>query len=1413
MKTTKLLFIFCTVFSKLILAQCDFGTGSVLGNPAPFSNGSAAVTVNGNDVTVVSNTNMPGGIYNFNNFTVNAGVVITVVSGLGPLEIRCIGTSTINGTIRADGGNGGNGTQGTFSGGIGGAGGTGGGGWGANGGLGGSVGLGVNGNPGLNFGTSLGSGSGGIGNSSSAPWSAGGGGGAGYFSNGTAGNTTDGGTGGTAGNAYGDVNLTTTMTYLGYTTSLLGGSGGGGGGNRGNISRAAGGGGGGGGGAIQIVANSIVFGVAGLVSVKGGDGGTSTNNGGAYGGSGGGGSGGTINLKSSNIVGFTAGINSNILGGTGGISSGTNGGPANGGNGSQGRILVEPCAPPSNTITTGTITGSPFCAGATFNVPFTSTGVFTSGNVYTAQLSDASGSFASPINIGTLNSTTNTGSISVTIPGGTATGGGYLIRVIANNPATTGSNSTAFTINATAPPSVSISTSQTTICAGTSVSFTATPTNGGTTPTYAWTVNGSPVGTNSASFTSNTLTNNATVQVTMTSNLACVSPLSAVSNTVTMVVNGTVAPSVSISTSQTTICAGTSVTFTATPTNGGTTPTYAWTVNGSPVGTNSASFTSNTLTNNATVQVTMTSNLACVSPSNAASNTISITVNPIVTPIVGISATPGSTTCVSVPVTLTASPTNGGTAPSYSWTANGNPVGTNSPTFVYTPSPSTVIIQVTMTSNATCLSTSTSTSIGISVTGTSTPTVSISSNPSNIICDGTPVTFSATPTSGGTSPVYNWTVNGNPVGSNSPTFSNSSLNDGDIVQVLLTSNANCISPSTASSNTIIMEVNSGSDLAVTLNTTSSTFCSGQTVLFDATTTPSNLSNATYTWSINGTPQVGNSPAFSSNTLSNNDIVTVSIASTDNCLNNSSATSNAITMTNSDVNYTALLNSDNTGAVCNGTLVNFSVASNPIPSNANYQWFVQGIAVSGNNSPTLSQVISPTSNSVYVVITVADVCFSPSVVTTDTVQVQIQSQQITSVITVSPNDTPCPATPLSFGSTNLPVTGAFIYQWNVNGNPIAGANSESLNVDVYNSGDIFSLTVSSNDNCLAGPTNSNSITINNTANVVAQVSATASSSSICQGAPITITATGVNGGNNPLYGLFVNGTQIDSNSSGVFTTNALTVGAQLMITLTSSEPCIIVNPVSVNIPITVTPGLQITSSSVPADCNGKPTGSATALAVGGVAPYTYVWSNVTPGNTSTISNLLAGDYSVTITDSQGCANTSNVTVTEPTAITLGSSTIIAQSTVNNPSGSITVNVTGGTPPYSYLWNTTPIQTTNSATGLTSGEYILTVTDNNGCSQIFTFNVPNTVSTDELGFSDISIYPTPFSNSIFVKANDLNNGISSFLIFDVAGKKILSEKNVFVKNGLYEINTSMLSVGVYFLEITQSHKNITKKIIKF
>ena len=99
---------------------------------------------------------------------------------------------------------------------------------------------------------------------------------------------------------------------------------------------------------------------------------------------------------------------------------------------------------PSTSITTTTLSSSSFtvnCSSpATGTVDFTSTGSFTAGNIYTAQLSNSAGSFASPTSIGTLNSTSNAGTINISIPAGTATGAGYRIRVVSSTPATTGTD-------------------------------------------------------------------------------------------------------------------------------------------------------------------------------------------------------------------------------------------------------------------------------------------------------------------------------------------------------------------------------------------------------------------------------------------------------------------------------------------------------------------------------------------------------------------------------------------------------------------------------------------------------------------------------------------------------------------------------------------------------------------------------------------------------------------------------------------------------------------------------------------------------------------------------------------------------------------------------------------------------------
>ena len=196
----------------------------------------------------------------------------------------------------------------------------------------------------------------------------------------------------------------------------------------------------------------------------------------------------------------------------------------------------------SATITTSPITGSPFCVGATTSAPvnviFTYTPVATfTGSTFTAQLSDASGSFVSPVNIGTI-SADGSGSqiISATIPAATANGSAYRIRVISNTPIVTGSdNGTNLTVTNQVTPSISITQNPTgNICSGTSITFTSTPINGGTTPAYQWQVNGINVsGATGNTYTTTTLANGNTVDVVMMSALTCVTATSVTSNILT----------------------------------------------------------------------------------------------------------------------------------------------------------------------------------------------------------------------------------------------------------------------------------------------------------------------------------------------------------------------------------------------------------------------------------------------------------------------------------------------------------------------------------------------------------------------------------------------------------------------------------------------------------------------------------------------------------------------------------------------------------------------------------------------------------------------------------------------------------------------------------------------------------------
>ena len=362
-------------------------------------------------------------------------------------------------------------------------------------------------------------------------------------------------------------------------------------------------------------------------------------------------------------------------------------------------------------------------------------------------------------------------------------------------------------------PAVSIVASPgNTICAGANVTFTATPTQGGTTPSYQWKLNNNNVGTNSNTYSNNSLAHNDQVSVVMTSTATCANPTTTTSNIITMTVNATVTPLVSIAANPgTTICAGTNVTFTATPTHGGTTPSYQWKLNNNNVGTNSNTYSNNSLAQNDQVSVVMTSSLACASPTTATSNIITMTVSATVAPSVSISANPGSIVCAGTNVTFTATPIGGGATPSYQWKVNGNNVGTNSNTYSNSTFANEDEVSVVMTSSLDCASPTTATSgnILMKITPTVAPSVSISANPGNTICGGTNVTFTAIATNSGSTPSYQWKLNNNNVGTNSNTYSNNALSNGDQVSVVITSSLACADPLSATSNAIVMSISPG----------------------------------------------------------------------------------------------------------------------------------------------------------------------------------------------------------------------------------------------------------------------------------------------------------------------------------------------------------------------------------------------------------------------------------------------------------------------------------------------------------------------------------------------------------------------------------------------------------------------------
>jgi PKD repeat protein len=213
-------------------------------------------------------------------------------------------------------------------------------------------------------------------------------------------------------------------------------------------------------------------------------------------------------------------------------------------------------------------------------------------------------------------------------------------------------------------------------------------------------------------------------------------------------------------------------------------------------------------------------------------------------------------------------------------------------------------------------------------------------------------------------------------------------------------------------------------------------------------------------------------------------------------------------------------------------------------------------------------------------------------------------------------------------------------------------------------------------------------------------------------------------------------------------------------------------------------LTVTAIAADVSCAGGNNGVINLSVGGGIAPYTYEWSN--GANTEDIFNLRAGTYNVTVTDDYGCRETRNYTLSQP------AQPIVVNGVVTDADGtlgSVDITVTGGVPPYRFFWSNNA--TTEDVTELLPGNYTVTVTDANLCVATSTFTVKVSAGVDKATLGKaVKLYPNPASE----KVNLLVEGYKAdkVYIINTSGRTVYETIPI---GSAVSIDTRTFAAGIY------------------
>jgi gliding motility-associated-like protein len=417
-------------------------------------------------------------------------------------------------------------------------------------------------------------------------------------------------------------------------------------------------------------------------------------------------------------------------------------------------------------------------------------------------------------------------------------------------------------------------------------------------------------------------------------------------------------PIVTINPANTNVCAGSLTTITASVRYGGTNPIYRWERNGVTVGGNTSTYSASDFVNNDKVKCIVTRGGSCETSFQEASDEVTIHINPtILNPQINIT-TNTTSICGCTHVTATAIVAAGGTAPAFRWYINGVQTGIIDPVYHFNSFNPGDVLTCKYMDKSGCIAGGSVLSNAITfTTGAPQPPSITISTPTNAICTGSIVVFTAVAVNAGTNPVYQWKINGQNAGNNSTTFTPASINNGDKVSCSITTQtvSQCITGANATSNEIVMTITTQSAPIVTITTPDNIICANSTATFTAVTTNAGILPS-YQWKVNGVNSGTNSNIFSASFISDGDIITCAITTDPlyTCALTTQAVSNPIQITVSNDAAPALTIAASDAAVCAGTVINFTATAVNAGTFPTYQW-----KVNNNSAGTNSAVYTAT----------------------------------------------------------------------------------------------------------------------------------------------------------------------------------------------------------------------------------------------------------------------------------------------------------------------------------------------------------------------------------------------------------------------------------------------------------------------